>query len=195
VYHRSCTTRGRCEPRACLGPQAAATAWRPVSAGPRGAACAGGLGAAPPMGSSAWQPGRGGMATQRRGGISRCADMKPTAAQTGVPCGCKKPGRPLASVRGLARRREAGAPWRRCLGTPPLLPLRRRRGDRSADRRHACPRPLMRLARQRPAVRQSSRHRRGQGTMLPPVRCSGSSAASSVPCQSACRRVDRWRRP
>ena len=50
--HRGCTTRGRCEERACLGPQAAVRAWRPVPACPRGAACAGGLGAAPPIGSS-----------------------------------------------------------------------------------------------------------------------------------------------
>ena len=34
-------------PRVCLGPQAAGAPWPPVAAGPRGAACAGGVGAAP----------------------------------------------------------------------------------------------------------------------------------------------------
>jgi len=102
----------------------------------------------------AWQP------SSQRGqpggdGVSAAALTGPLAAAlTGVPYGCKQPGWPLAPVRRLARRREAGAPWRRCLGLPPLLPPRRRRGDRSADRRRACPRPPTRLARQRTEPRE-----------------------------------------
>jgi hypothetical protein len=49
-------TRGSSTPRACLGPQAAGAAWQPVSAGPRGAACTGGLGAAPPRGMRKGSP-------------------------------------------------------------------------------------------------------------------------------------------
>jgi len=69
----------------------------------------------------------------------------------------------LRSIRELARRREAGAARRRRLGTPPRLPPRRHRADRSADRRRACPRPPTWPARQRCGVRQSAAERPAGG--------------------------------
>ena len=112
------------------------------------------------------------------------------AALTSVPCGCKKPGILQSPVRGQTRRREAGAARRRRWSTPPRPAPRRRRADRSADRRRDCPRPPMRPARQRPGGRQPGRcgpvwqgRRRASGrrpacpwgdTEAPPVRSSAS---------------------
>jgi hypothetical protein len=112
----------------------------------------------------------------------------PLAGLPGVPCGCKKPGRPLAPVRGLARRREAGAARCRRQPLPLLRPPRRRRADRSADRRRACPRPQTRPARQRSGV-----HRPGCGGWPQAGRPRGSGTRLARSGRAAAAREERRR--